>query len=93
MAYDLGQKAQYQANAEPRPATEIEGVIGEIREHLVGTLSSAREIAYRVLPPTPEKASNANVSPIATTYYQKLRDVAELCDQLRGIVGELNGRI
>ena len=89
---DYAKNAQGQASA-ARPQTELEGSLSEIRIHLLNTIDSAREIAARVLAPTPPAPTAATVAPVAVTYHQKLRELAELADQLRGIVGELNGRI
>ena len=76
-----------------RPDTELESVIATVHGHLQVTLDCARQIAERVLPPTPTPGGAANISPIAVTYQQKMVELATLADTLRYLVGELNGRI
>jgi hypothetical protein len=92
----------YQANpsnglsqaATARDATELEGLINTLRQHMFDAHTGVRSIFCRVLPPTPSGTSTAaTIAPVATTYADRIRELIAAADDLRSLVGELNGRI
>lgn len=80
------------AQAAPRETTELDSIISNLRQSVASSLIALSEIQCRVMP-TPPTGEAPNVTPVASTYAEKLREIGIAVESLRETINELGSRI
>lgn len=89
----LGSQQQQQADAPPRPSTELEAAVNELSHGLLAVEHVIGEIARRVLPPVPEAVTAAGLAPGRATYSSSMVSLNDRVRKLGEIATELSTRI